>query len=101
MIREQKSIENILTNNPFDGQYESHKEMHVLFLECEISADQLSALRDAAPPKERFVARGREIYLHLPMGVAESMLGRGLIEKKLKIAVTARNLRTVEKLADL
>jgi len=101
MIREQKDIESILKNNPFDGQYESHKEMHVLFLEREITDDQLAALRTAAPKEERFVAKGREMYLHLPMGVAESVMGRGLIEKKLKIAVTARNWRTVEKLSNL
>ena len=41
------------------------------------------------------------MYLHLPMGVADSMMGRGLIEKKLKIAGTARNWRTVQKLAEL
>src|SRR5262245_3802561 len=32
MVRKQKDIENVLANNPFDGEYSSHKEMHVLFL---------------------------------------------------------------------
>jgi uncharacterized protein (DUF1697 family) len=35
------------------------------------------------------------------MGVADSYLGRGQFEKKLKVAVTARNWRTVQKLAEL
>lgn len=101
MVREQKEIERILRNNPFEGKYGSHKEMHVLFLKDKISDTKLDELRELAPKEERFVAAGREIYLHLPMGVAESLMGRGLIEKKLKIAVTARNWRTVQKLADL
>ena len=101
MVRPQKAIEKILANNPFDGEYGSHKEMHVLFMEREISDDQLATLREAAPAGERFIAKGREIYLHLPMGVAQSLMGRGLVEKKLKIAVTARNWRTVQKLAEL
>ena len=101
MIREQGEFGRILNNNPFHGQYQSHKEMHVLFLEREIADDQLAAIRDLAPKEERFIAKGREMYLHLPMGVAESVMGRGLVEKKLKIAVTARNWRTVEKLAAL
>lgn len=101
MIREQAEFERILNNNPFDGQYASHKEMHVLFLEREIADDQLAIIRDLAPKEERFVVKGRELYLHLPMGVAESVMGRGLIEKKLKMAVTARNWRTVEKLGQL
>ena len=101
MVRDQKSIDRVLENNPFEGEYSSHKEMHVLFLEREIPEKQLDELRAAAPKEERFVAEGREIYLHLPMGVAESLMGRGLIEKKLKVAVTARNWRTVQKLAEL
>lgn len=101
MVREQKHIDDVLANNPFEGEYESHKEMHVLFLNEQASMDKIDEVRAAAPIEERFFARGREIYLHLPMGVAESVLGRGLIERKLKVAVTARNWRTVEKLANL
>src|SRR5437764_1055705 len=32
MVRPQSEISSILKNNPFEGQYESHKHMHVLFL---------------------------------------------------------------------
>ena len=101
MVREQREIEKIITANPYEGEYESHKEMHVLFLKEEIPEGKMTELRAAAPAKERFTAIGREIYCHLPMGVAESLMGRGLVEKKLKIPVTARNWRTVQKLAEL
>lgn len=101
MVREQKDIDRIIRENPFDGEYASHKEMHVLFLKEEIPGEKLDLVREAAPKEERFAAKGREIYLHLPMGVADSLLGRGLIEKKLKVPVTARNWRTVQKLAEL
>ncbi|HEX6278495.1 MAG TPA: DUF1697 domain-containing protein [Pyrinomonadaceae bacterium] len=101
MVREQKKIEHILANNPYVGEYESHKEMHVLFLKSELSDKQKQLLADAVPSGERFMARGREIYCHLPMGVAESYLGRGKFEKMLKVSVTARNWRTVRKLAEL
>ena len=50
---------------------------------------------------ERFAVRGREIYCHLRLGVADSLLGKGFIERKLKVPVTARNWRTVQKLAEL
>ena len=101
MVREQSAIPKIIAANPYDGEFESHKEMHVLFLKDEIPKEQVEELRDAAPKAERFTINGREIYCHLPMGVADSLLGRGLVEKKLKIAVTARNWRTVKKLAEL
>lgn len=101
MVREQNDIRRILENNPFNGQFESHKEMHVLFLKEALTEDDKKFLSDNVPPPERFAVAGREIYCHLPFGVADSYLGRGLFEKKLKISVTARNWRTVEKLVEL
>ena len=101
MVREQKAIERILAANPFEGEYGSHKEMHVLFLKDEMPKEKQIQLIEAAPEKERFAVKGREIYCHLPMGVADSLLGKSFIEKKLKVAVTGRNWRTVQKLAEL
>jgi uncharacterized protein (DUF1697 family) len=101
MVREQKEIERILAANPFDGEYASHKEMHVLFLKEEMPKEKRDQLIEAAIPPERFEVHGREIYCHLPMGVADSLLGKSFIEKRLKVAVTGRNWRTVEKLAEL
>ena len=102
IIRQQKEdIERILAGNPFDGEFESHKEMHVLFLKEVMPPEKAVQLTAAAVPPERFVMKGREIYCHLPMGVADSLLGKSFIEKKLKVAVTGRNWRTVQKLAEL
>ena len=101
MVREQASIFRVLANNPYDGQFESHKEMHVLFLKSELSDEKKQMLAGAVPEGERFAIEGREIYCHLPMGVAESYLGRGKFEKMLGTSVTARNWRTVQKLAEL
>jgi uncharacterized protein (DUF1697 family) len=101
MVREQKDIERILKNNPFDGQYGSHKEMHVLFLKEPMPKDKEEQLQDAALPGERYEVRGREIYNHLPHGVAGSLLTKGFFEKKPKVWYTGRNWRTVEKLAEL
>ncbi len=101
MLREQKDIDLILAKNPYTGQFESHKEMHVLFMGSELPEEKKQKLAEAVPEGERFSAVGRELYCHLPMGVADSYLGRGQFEKMLKISVTARNWRTVEKLAEL
>lgn len=50
---------------------------------------------------ERYAVNGREIYAHLPHGVAESLLTKGFLDKKLKIVFTGRNWRTALTLADL
>jgi len=101
MIREQQDIKRVFERDPFAGRYQSHKEMHVLFLKDELTNEQIQWLTENTPDGESFEVSGREIYCHLPMGVADSFLGRGQFEKKLKTSVTARNWRTVEKLAAL
>lgn len=101
MVREQKDIERILKNNPFDGKYESHKHMHVLFLKEEMPKEKEEQLQASALPGEGYAVRGREIYNHLPQGVAGSLLTKGFFERKPKVSYTGRNWRTVEKLAEL
>ena len=101
MIREQKDIERILKNNPFDGQFESHKHMHVLFLKESMPPEKEELLQSSALPGERYYVAEREIYNLLPNGVAGSLLTKGFFEKKPVVAYTGRNWRTVEKLAAL
>lgn len=101
MVREQSSIAGILTNNPFEGEFESHKEMHVLFMKDKMPEEKQAQLLENNGENEKFAIRGREIFALLKLGVADSLLGKGFIERKLKIPVTARNWRTVEKIADL
>ena len=101
MVREQKDIERVIKNNPFDGQFDSHKEMHVLFLKDEMPPEKREQLLESALEGERYEVKGREIYCHLPTGVANSLMTKGFFEKKPKVSTTARNWRTVEKLAEL
>ena len=101
MIREQPHVQNIIDGNPFAGQFEDHKEMHVLFMKDEMPIEKQDQLLANQTNNERFLIAGREIYCHLKLGVADSLLGKGFIEKKLKVSVTARNWRTVQKLTEL
>jgi len=74
MVRVQADLLRIIQNNPFAGQFESHKEMHVLFLNDDVTEEAKSFLAENVPPPERFSVAGREVYCHLPMGVADSYL---------------------------
>src|ERR1043166_1907504 len=97
MVREQRDIERIIRNNPFDGQYESHKHMHVLFLREPMPKEKEKLLQDSALPGEKYDVRDREVYNLLPNGVAGSLLTKGFFEKKPRVSYTGRNWRTVEK----
>lgn len=102
MVREQAAIADVLANNPFAGQFETHKQMHVLFMRDEMPADKQAALAEHQTDREKFAVKGREIYAMLLDGLAESVVFRkNFIEGKLKTAITGRNWRTVQKIAEL
>ena len=102
MVREQSAISDVVKKDPFKGKYESHKEMHVLFMKDEMPADKKKLLLEQQTDDEKVVVHGREIYCYLKQGVAQSVLmGKNFIDKKLKVPTTARNWRTVQKLAEL
>jgi uncharacterized protein (DUF1697 family) len=102
MLRERADIERVIAANPFAGQYESHKQMHVLFLKEPLLDDKARLLAETDFGEERFIAVGRELYGLLPAGVAESLFSKkAVLEKKPKALYTGRNIRTVERLARL
>ena len=49
---------------------------------------------------ERYFVRDREIFCLLRVKVPDSLMGKDFIGKKLKIPATARNWRTVCKIAE-
>lgn len=101
MVRKQSSITKVINDNPFHGSYETHKQMHVLFMKGKMPKDKQEQLKAAETDHEKFEIVDREIYALSKLGVADSLLGKGFIEKKLKVPITARNWRTVQKLAEL
>lgn len=101
MVRAQDDIKRVLAHDPFAGQYEIPQHMHVLFMDSPMSAENIELLKTQETEREKFLVDGSEIYALLLDGVAESSLGKGFIEKKLKTMYTGRNWRTVEKLSNL
>lgn len=100
MVRTIDEISEIINNNPFDGQFENDKDLHVLFLDEEIPEEKRELLISNNSENEKFAVRGREIFCHLKNGFANSLLGKDYIGKKLKVSATARNWRTVNKVLE-
>ena len=50
---------------------------------------------------EKFHVSGKEIYLFLPKGAANSKLSNNLFEKALAVRATTRNWNTVNKLYEM
>ncbi len=101
MVRTMSEIEEIIKNNPFAGQFENDKALHVLFLDEELPEEKRELLLSNNNENEMFAVRNREIFCLLRVGVLDSLLGKDYIGKKLKTPATARNWRTIKKIVEL
>ncbi len=101
IVRTISEIENIIANNPFAGQFENDKDLHVFFLDEELPPEKRELLLSNNNENEMFAVRNREIFCLLRVGVLDSLMGKDYICKKLKVLATARNWRTVNKITEL
>ena len=101
MVRSIAEIEELIAGYPFEGQFENDKDLHLFFFNEELSDDQKSLCLTQATDNEQFAFSGRHIYCLLKISILDSAVGKGFIDKKLKVATTARNWRTVQKLITL
>lgn len=100
MVRPMAEIEEIVAWDPFKGQFESHKDVHVFFLNETLTAEQEALLLEQGNENELFAISGRHIVCLLKIHITDSAVGKGFIDKKLKVAATGRNWRTVNKLLE-
>lgn len=100
IVRSISEIEEIVKNNPFDGQFENDKDLHVFFLDEEMPDDKRELLLSNNNENEKYFVRGREIFCLLKVSVLDSLMGKDYIAKKLKDSSTARNWRTVNKVLE-
>lgn len=101
MVRARAAMEEIVANNPFADRFESHKDVHVFFLNEKLTAAQAALLLEQGNESESFAILDRHVICMLKISILDSAVGKGFIDKKLKVAATGRNWRTVEKLATL
>jgi len=100
IVRKMSEIENIVANNPFAGQFENEKDLHVFFLDEDLPEDKRELLLSNNNENEQFTVRNSEIFCHLRVSVLDSLMGKDYIGKKLKVSATARNWRTVNKILE-
>ena len=100
IVRSMSEIEEIIKNNPFEGQFENDKDLHVFFLDEELTAEKREQLLSNNNENEMFAVRNREIFYLSHVSFSDSLMGKDFIGKKLKIYATARNWRTVNKILE-
>ena len=75
--------------------------LHVYFLVDWPEQTAVAGLDQERSPGDSFVVKGREVYLHLPQGMARTKLTNAYFDAKLKTVSTARNWKTVSKLVEM
>ena len=100
LVLSQGAWQDAMSANPFPEAISEPKSLHLFFLATPPDDPDLDRLREVQLPSERFQLTERVFYLHTPEGLARSKLA-SRIDRTLGVEMTARNWRTVQKLADL
>ena len=101
VTRTADDLREIARGNPFLRSGADASTLHVMFLMDLPAAPRVAALDPGYSAPDAFQVRGREIYVHLPGGMARTRLTNQYFDSKLGTTSTARNWRTVLKLLDL
>ncbi len=98
ILRRAAAWDAVVAGNPFPDAEPTR--LLVSFLRDSPPAGALDDVDAVAFAPEQFVLSGREVYLHLPEGFGNAKLPRAL-QRALNNQETARNWRTVLKLAEM
>jgi uncharacterized protein (DUF1697 family) len=101
VLRTLRQLQETIRGNPFLATGVDPKWLHVYFLADVPSASCCASLDSNRSAPDVFHVRGREIYLHVPNGMARTKLTNAYFDSKLSTVSTARNWATVLKLAEM
>jgi uncharacterized protein (DUF1697 family) len=97
VLRTAKAWEGVVASNPYPDA--EPLALHVVFLAKTPAPEAVAAFDAGRFAPEEFTVVGREVYLHLPGGIGRAKLPPAL--PLIRGVGTARNWRTVLKLAEL
>jgi uncharacterized protein (DUF1697 family) len=101
VLRSTVELEDAVSNNPFLKAGSPLESLHVLFLADLPAPSKIEALDPHRSPGDEYIVRGRQIYLRLPNGAADTKLTNAYFDARLATTSTGRNWRTVTKLLEL
>lgn len=99
LILSRAQIDEALAANPFPLAVAEPTSLHFFFLERALPEAGLAFLKSVAAEGEKYAFRGKVLWLYLPHGIGRSKLAQRV--GSLPIEMTARNLRSVQAIADL
>jgi uncharacterized protein (DUF1697 family) len=101
VVRVSEELARVMRDNPFVKAGLPEHTLHVYFLADPPGADAVRSLDANRSAPDAFRVVGREIYLHLPNGMARTKLTNAYFDSRLSTSSTARNWATVKKLLEM
>ena len=102
ICRTAKEMEQVIARNPYAKMVDFEAEkLYVTFLQETPSEEKLEALKAFTFEPEMYTVSGKEIYVYCFNGYGNTKLENSFFEKKLKVAASTRNWRTVNKLIEM
>lgn len=99
LVLGQPAFQAALDASPFPKAAAEPTHLHAFFMDRAMPEAGLAFLKSVAAPGEEYALRGRVLWLYLPAGIARSKLAHRVMN--LPIEITARNLRSVQAIAEL
>jgi uncharacterized protein (DUF1697 family) len=100
MVRSAAEWSRIVASNPYPQAGEFPRTVHAFILDQTPEPARIEALRMREVGREEWQIVDNTLYLHTPDGFGKSALGN-LLERTLKVPMTARNWNTVLALEEL
>jgi uncharacterized protein (DUF1697 family) len=91
----------VVRNNPFIKEGSAEDTLHVMFLADLPRPGAARTLDPDRSPPNRFIVRGKQVYLLFPDGVARNKLTSSYFDSRLGTIGTVRTWRTVTKILEL
>jgi uncharacterized protein (DUF1697 family) len=102
VVRGADDLARVVAHNPLVTGGRDESKLHVTFLVSEPGRERAAALATApGAGNDLFKVDGREVYLYCPDGYGRTKLNNAFFERKLGVAATTRNWRTVTRLDNM
>lgn len=102
MVRTESEMNSLIKTAPFKQiDIKSGKKLYVTFLQRELNPENVKLLKSLNNPQETFILNGSTLYTIRDPQSSFDKTVLGVIDKKIKMAVTTRNWNVVNKIYEL
>lgn len=101
LLRTRAQLAKVASGNPFARAKGDPGTFHVTFLAEKPQRVRVQELEPVRSKRDELRVIGQEVYLYCPHGYGRSKFSNAFLEKRLGVAATTRNWKTVTALAEL